>query len=361
MIKRQQRKGEIMIGIFCLIDLEYIPYLKKYTEYFDNIGVNYEIIYWQRESSAPTYKENTLPFIYKLDLSTPKLKKVNGFLKFRKYLISILDENRYDKVVVLSTLTGIIIHKKLINKYKNKMIFDIRDFTYENIPIYKIIEKKLIDATYKTVISSNGFKSFLPNSDKYILCHNIVMSEINENSHFKKNTNGKLELTFIGAVRHFNLDKEVVDCFSKDERYKLVFHGYGASFDLLNEYASNKKVLLTGKYNRNDKEKLLKSTDIINSYYDDKNIVNKYSISNKYYDSVIYKIPLWSNPNTYMGSLAIANGIGLNCKINPNIMYKEYMALDEIKFEDNCNKLLEKIIQDEKKFFDMLYSFVKIG
>ncbi|WP_162607673.1 glycosyltransferase family 4 protein [Massilimicrobiota timonensis] len=252
-----------------------------------------------------------------------------------------------------------IIARDLITSYKDKFIFDIRDYTYENSLIFKHIEKRIVNASRAVMISSNGFKKFLPQSDKYVLCHNFLKEEMNECYHFDKKEMGqKLQITFLGAVRHYTLDKKIVDCLEKDQRFQIVYHGYGATYDKLKEYVQNKNVIMTGKYDRKDKELLLDKADIINSFYDDSQIANKYAISNKFYDSIIYKIPLWANPKTYIGKKSIELGIGLNSYLDADKLYDEYMNLDKYVFEKNCNRVLNQVLLDEEKFYDIMEKFV---
>ena len=58
-------------------------------------------------------------------------------------------------------------------KYKGKYIVDIRDFTLENIPFYRKAEQTVVKNSYSTVISSRGYKEFLPDYD-YKVVHNYT-------------------------------------------------------------------------------------------------------------------------------------------------------------------------------------------
>ncbi|MDD3409217.1 MAG: hypothetical protein PHY12_00250 [Eubacteriales bacterium] len=349
-----------MIGIICIIDLEYIPYLTKYTDYFDSVNEQYEIIYWKRMNTESQTKYKTIPYDRSTELATPKNKKFTSFWGYSKFVNKKIRQRKYDKLVVLSTLMGGLIRGLLVNEYQNRFIFDIRDYTYERYRLFKKIEEQIISSSCFTAISSEGYLEFLPPSKKYVLCHNFLKSEIDEKRKFKKSDVLPLELTFIGAVRHFDLDKKVVDEFSKDERFKIVFHGYGASYCRLSTYCQDKPVLLTGKYDRKDKERLLNSSDIINSYYDENDIANRFALSNKFYDAAIYRKPLWANPDTYIGQLAITKGIGINCKIEPALMYKQYCDIVPEIFEESCKNVVKEIIRDDDLFLQRLRCFIEI-
>lgn len=355
------------IGIIFILDLEYAPYIKKYINEIKKNGKDFEILYWNRLNGKYNEDWKTIPYNKAGNLNDSKIQKLKGFLGFRKFLINKLSEKKYDKLIILTTLTGLLISDYLIKNYKNKYIFDIRDYSFEHIKLFKYIENKLIENSYFTSISSEGFKNFLPNSNKYVISHNILDEEVHEalqQNKKEKNDLNKINLTFIGAVRHFEIDKLVINTFSNDKIFNLYFHGYGASYDKLKKYTEKnfRNVELTGKYNRKEKPKLLENTNIINSYYSENEIMNQYALPNKYYDAIIYRIPLWANPKVYVGQRAISKGIGLNVPLDENTrdqMLKEYSKIDWNKFYEDCAKELENILTEDQIFWRKLAGFLE--
>ena len=83
-------------------------------------------------------------------------------------------------------------------------------------------------------------------------------------------------------------------------------------------------------------------------------------MANKFYDSAVYKIPLWANPETYMGKLAIEKGIGINCGLDPDKMYEEYMKLDADAFNFSCEMVLKEVLSDESIFKEAVINFIKL-
>lgn len=354
-----------MIGIIFLLNLEYAPFLKKYTKELEAEGKDFEIIYWNRLQSETYEKWNTVVYEKKANLSDNKFQKMISFYKYRKFLKKTLKEKKYEKVIVLTTLTGMLIFDILLKKYRNKFIYDIRDYTFEKNYIYKFIENIIIKSSYFVAISSDGFREFLPKSSKYILSHNIVLEEVERSKNFKRQISSKVNLTFIGAVRHFEIDKEVVDIFGNDSRYEVFFHGFGLSYSMLKKYCVGKfsNVFVTGKYNRNEKEKLLYESSVINSYYAAEKFANKFALPNKYYDTLIYKIPLWANPDVYVGERAIENGIGLNVKLNknaPDEIFNLLNSMDWDTFDKNCDKELDTILKEDKIFVQKVKEFINM-
>lgn len=354
-----------MIGIVFLLNIEYAPFLEKYTRELEIGGIKYEIITWDRLESNHKTNWNQISYKKKSNLNDSKIKKMFSFWGFRRFLLRTLRLKKYEKLIILTTLTGMLIGDYLIKEYNGKFIFDIRDYTFENNSLFKFFESKLINASKFTAISSEGFKGFLPNSNKYILSHNILKDEIISSAKFNKvNKSGKINISFIGAVRHFDNDKKVVDIFGRDNRFDVYFHGYGVTYNRLKNYCDSKfnNLYLTGKYDRKDKMKLLENSTVINSYYSSEVYANKFAMPNKYYDTLIYRIPLWANPKVYVGQRAIEKGIGINVILNdeaPDKICSIFNNFNWAEFNENCEKELGVVLREDQIFIQKVKEFIE--
>jgi hypothetical protein len=352
-----------MIGIVFLLNLEYAPYIRKYTTELEKKGVDFEVICWDRLESDYIVPWKTISYKKRGGLNDSKVKKLSSFIGFRKFLIKTLNQRKYEKLIILTTLTGMLIGDYLIKNYRGKFIYDIRDYTFENNILYRIVESKIIKSANFTAISSEGFKNFLPENGNYFISHNIIKAEILSSAVFNRNMDlNVINISFIGAIRHYDIDKNMVDIFGNDSRFKVLFHGYGASFTALKEYCEGRfdNVLLTGKYDRQDKMNLLEGSNIINSYYSSDIYANKYAMPNKYYDALIYRIPLWANPNVYVGQRSIECGIGIDVKLDndaPEKINRILKSFNWKKFEENCWQELHKISIEDEVFERKLNEF----
>lgn len=356
-----------MIGIVFLLNLEYAPFLNKYTSELEKSNQKFEIISWNRLDSDSTFPWDIISYEKRSNLGDNKFKKTLAFLGFRNFLVDVLNKKKYDKLIILTTLSGMLICDYLLKNYQGKFIFDIRDYTFEKFSFYKHLEKKLIDASFFTAISSEGFTNFLPKSDKYVISHNLIKDELLSGFNKKAiiNKQDKINIVFLGAIRHFDIKKKIVDIFGNDSRFNIYFHGYGVAYEKLLEYCGNRynNVYLTGKYNRIDKPKIIQDATIINSFYDSDNFANKYALSNKYYDSIIYKKPLWANPNLYIGKRAIQRGIGINLELNNEAPKNLIKILDEFNWDEfykNCDLELEKVLEEDNVFVEKLNQFIQL-
>lgn len=355
-----------MIGIIFIGDLYVCPYLHRYTDACDGHGIEYDVLFWNRCGDKLNLPDNYLYFDYPSEEEQSLITKSVDFYKYRRWLKKQLTKKNYDKLIILSTLSGVVIFD-ILKKYKNNYIFDIRDYSYEWFkPFYKI-EKQIIDNSCYTAISSPGFKNFLPDYAYYVI-HNMQSSEVQYRGIFKKKGYGEpLNVVWNGTMRYFKHQKNVINALANDSRFIMYFHGSGPELEQYKEYVTKNNIsnaVFTGRYDNSQKVKLLESADILNNSYwiDNVNEV-MYAISNRYYDGLIYKIPQLVEAGTYKDSVCKENGIGLGLdardKDFADKLYEWYFEIDESRFEKNCKQLLACAIEDDRKVTEELQSFIK--
>ena len=356
-----------MIGIIFIGDLKYCPYLKRYTEILESTNTEFEVLYWNREGVKNDYPSNYSGYEKKSRLKKSLLKKAFDFMGYKFWLNKKLIMGKYKKLIVLSTLSGIVSFEILISKYRKNYLFDIRDYSYEHNRLFYLIEKSIIRNSDFTCISSDGFREFLPSEYDYVNVHNFNRKDIEKKDFFRKKTKTEpLNLVWMGAVRYFNHQKLVLDALQNDFRFNIVYHGSGADLEEYINYCSAKNiknVTFTGAYDNSSKSKLIESADIINnSYLTSKFMEVKYAVSNKYYDGLIYKIPQLVEKGTYKYNKAKANGVGIG--LNPNDkffgdkLFEFYHSLDERIFTENCKVELEQIIKEDDEFICKIEKFI---
>lgn len=342
-----------MIGILHIGDLKYCPYLKKYEEILMENGVDYEVLFWNR-SNIEYDNEKYISYDKYSRLKKSKLLKIGDFWGFRKWVIRKLEEKKYDKLIILSTLSGMIIVEKLLSVYSEKYIFDIRDYCYEKFLPFYIIEKNIIFHSAFTTISSEGFCEFLPQNYSYVLSHNVAECNKESSRKFKVKETGKINVVWLGMVRYFDQQKELINKLSQDGRFSLLFYGEGIELEEFKKYVQEKKlknVYFYGAYNNSDKALLLEKADIINNCYAI-NIETKYAVSNKFYDGIFYHIPQLVEPETFKAELVKKYNIGI--ALNPkeetfaDKLYEYYIGIDEDRFNNSCMELKQVLLEEEE-------------
>ena len=64
------------------------------------------------------------------------IKKIPSFIRYKLFAQKIIRQNKYDKLIVLHSTPGLVL-LNILRKYKNKFILDYRDFSHENIYLYR--------------------------------------------------------------------------------------------------------------------------------------------------------------------------------------------------------------------------------
>ncbi len=351
-----------MISLIFCGDLKYCPYLARYTERLEKQSIPYRVLFWNRGNFTLNLPENYVYYDSPSDESLGKLQKLKDFFAFRKWVINQLKKSKSDGLILLSTLTGVLLFDK-IKKYNKRYIFDIRDYSYEHITIFREIEKKIINNSYFTAISSKGFRAFLPEHD-YIIAHNFNRNEMIENPKFKKQ-NLPLKLVWNGTVRFFDFQKRYLDALKNDDRFQLVYHGSGTDLEKYKEYCANNdihNVIFTGAYDNKDKVRLLKDAAILNNCYGGRDGDQlKYAISNRYYDGLLYHIPQLVETDDYKAEVTSKCGVGISLNAGSTFAdelfaYYENIVADE--FDIACTKALEDVIKEDNKYINKIDEFI---
>lgn len=339
------------------------PYIKKYLSIID---CEYEIIFWNRHSLKEEKKSNTHSFDYEMLENSNKMKKLIGYFAFRNFALKTIKKQNYDGIVLLQSITGVVLCNYLINKMKNKYILDIRDYTLEkNTVFYKII-KKLVENSFNTIISSEGFKNFLPKFD-YIKVHNDVDISSQERSMFlnkvKKQKN--IQISYIGLIRFNDENKRNILRFKNDERFQLNFIGEGSS--ALKKFIVDnniRNVRLVGRFNPEKTIEYYKKSDIIYNLYGNNSPLLNYALSNKLYYSANLYIPIIVNEGTYMSEIVSKHNLGFIMKDDEensiDKLFDYYQEFDEKSFAINAEEFLSNVEIENDKFRESVLNFVKI-
>ncbi len=335
--------------------IKYMPYLNLYLDNLDFSKNDVHIVYWNRDLKEEDLSQlspcclHEFKFFQEDDVK--KHKKINGFLKFRRFLKCVLAQE-FDFIIVLQSVPAVLC-ADCLKKYKGKYILDYRDKTYENIPLYRKAVNKLSKESYKTFISSDGFRDVFSCKDKLITTHNIIKSDLSEvTATFKKTQKEKIKIGFWGLIRNESVNLQIIKQIAKDGRFTLNYYGREqAVAKKLKEYVAEnniENVFFEGEYDSSCKNDIVLKTDIIHNIND--NEAAKPSVSNKYYDGLIFKKPQLCMEGTYMGALVEKNGTGLS--VNPfdadftDKIYGYYSALGGNEFAENCSKQLGNIIKE---------------
>jgi len=305
------KKVAIILGS----NIHWAPYYYRYEKLLIEAGIPFDLIYWNREGITEESKANLISFMIP-DVSNNKNPlKIWKFVAFSRFVQKTIRKNRYDKLIFLGTHGCAVSFCAgyLAKYYRNKMWIDIRDDQYEWFPPFYWGEKKSIEASYATAISSYAYTNFLPKHD-YLYMHNIdpnAEQMVKEFAH-EPDPEGKIRISFIGNVRYYEQNKKILKYLGNDLRFKLQYYGKGS--EVLEQYCKEKDITnvdFCGAFAQKDTLSFYNKTDIINNVYGNDTLNLQTALSNKLYYSLLLKMPILVSPDTLMEQLTKQHNIGI--------------------------------------------------
>lgn len=340
-------------------NLCFCPYVSIYLRYLEKWNVNYDLISWNRNGKIESgYQFNSI------EKSRNPFAILWGFLKFAHFAINVVNKNKYDKLVVFDSQLGIFLSVFLYRKFKRKYIFDYRDLSIEQKSAFSLFFKLLLSNSYANVISSPGFKPYLPREFRYVVSHNFnqdlaLRSMDRDQRTFKGDI---IKVLTIGAIR-VDSNYEVIDAFGDQDAFELFFVGKGLAAPVLEKYSKDKgynNVFFSGFYKKEDECNIIQRHTCINIIYP---LIPSHiaALSNRFYNSLIYRRPMIVRKGTIQGNYAEKYKVGLVIDNCSNLSTKLKAYLKDLNFEEyniNCKRLLGVFIQENKEFEEVLKNFL---
>ena len=346
--------------------------------YLDNINKTeheLHILYWNRDlQSEDLSKYNGYIFhefgCYQED-DVSKLSKIKSFIKYRKFAKQLIKNEKFDFIFVLHSLTGVLIADILKKKYVGKYIFDYRDSTYEGFVLFKKIVGKIVDNSVATFVSSDAFYRFLLQKckDKIYTSHNLLLDSLSHRDEKQKygKKSDKIRIAFWGFIRHEEINHELIKKIAEDSRFELHYYGREQLIALaLKQYVLEigaKNVFFHGEYSPEERYEFVRTTDIIHNVYKDANMM--LAMGNKYYDAIIFYVPLMSIKASFMAETAQRAGIGITVDLYDNDftnkLYEAYVSMDKSEFVKKCDKELDRVLAEYKLGADLIRKLTNVN
>lgn len=292
---------------------------------------------------------------------TKGVLKLVGYLQFKKFVQKTLSLNNFSGIVLLQTLAALLLFDLLLKLFPYKFIVDIRDYSYENIFFVRLLEKKIFAKSYINVISSEGFKAFLPHGN-YLIAHNTRNFDKLEKVNFRFD-NKVIHIAYIGYVRYIEQFKKLLIQLKNDNRFLISFIGTRA-LDLRSFCEDNeiRNVLLQDTFDDKNIFKLYDDVNLVNNLYGNHTPVLDYALSNKLYLAAALKKPILVCPDTYMETITKQYGIGYTVDLDSNnnigdAIYEYYNNIDWDTFGAKCDEFNLKIKAEQSNFINRIDKF----
>ena len=335
------------------------PYLSIYTRLFDDMGVDYDIISWNRNGR----EEYGIQFQCR-EKSRNQIVILWLYIRYAIFVKKKIKQNGYDKLVVFSPQVGLFLAPFLEKHYKEHYIFDYRDLSIEQKRISSKRFKRLLSNSYANVISSPGFKKYLPAGFNYTVSHNFNVEHVKKVliEYIKPYTGEDTSVLTIGALRT-DMNPEVMDALGNVSGYSLSFVGKGLSAGYLENYAGKRRyrnVVFTGFYRKEEEPRIYSQHAMVNIVYP-LTASHISALSNRFYNSLIYKRPMIVTRGTIQGHYAEQYGVGLvidNCDDLDTKILEYRKNLNFPQYAKQCNTLLELFLKENEVFETIVREFI---
>ena len=334
------------------------PYVLIYSKLLDKWGITYDIISWNRCGQ----KEECIQFNL-LEKSRNPIALLWSFWRFSKFVQKIVKRNDYKRLVVFDSQLGIFLSSFLNKKFKGKYVFDYRDLSIEQNPFFKNKFIRLLSNSCLNIISSPGFKRYLPSTFDYIVCHNInidlAIKSLRDD--VEKYSGEKIRILTIGAIR-VDSNYEVIDAIGNKADLFLSFVGRGPASIELEKYVNHKgfgNISFSGFYKKEEEPSIYKNHAFVNIIYP---LIPSHisALSNRFYNSIIYRRPMLVRSGTIQGDYAKRYKVGLvinDCDNLPNFILDYNKQLNYDEYSNRCKELLESFVKDNLKFESLFNQF----
>ena len=349
--------------------IAYMPYLNFYLEALEGKEYEIHVVSWKREHAADISVKNTNVIVHQFELEqldeAPKWTKIKSFLKYRRFAQNILHQLMFERIIVLHTLPAILLADVLLIQYRNRFIFDYRDYTYENFTPFKWAVSVIVKASYATFVSSDAFRISLPKVPKIYTSHNILTENL---QHRKARVNLPrerriLRLSFWGFIRHEEINKKIIQTLGNDHRFEVHYYGREQQTALnLKAFVAEQQfqnIFFHGAYQPQDRYGFAEQTDLLLNMYENDATMQK-AMSNKFYDGLVFYLPQICTKGSYMGWRIAQAKVGI--EVVPDIklgdtVWEYYSTISWNNFEERCDQQLDSILKEYETGIEQIRNF----
>ncbi len=349
------------IAIINPSELSRAPYVKYFTDILDaEDKFVYDYILWYRNETEE------FPFGYRATLSLKSpLTKIIEFYKYSRYAERIVRNGNYDKLIIHLVMPAVFMSDFLVKHYSKRYILDIRD--YHPLLNFGLFRRKFKAALYhasEVIISSPGFKNWLPDDIEYTISHNIgdyVLSQ----PLTPVTTKDKLPINIVtvGQIRDYEQNRELIACLGNNPDYVMNYFGYSSVESRLRTYVKKNgisNVFFNGRYAKEQELSLYQGASLVN-YYSPNIAISTTNLPNRLYYSLLAGIPIICTRGGLMAEYAERYNIGPSVTKGDDFstVLKNYCHdFNPDIYTKGRDSLLEQIRNDNVEFKKVVVDFL---
>ncbi|KIL43558.1 hypothetical protein KP77_32640 [Jeotgalibacillus alimentarius] len=348
--------------------IKFMPYIDFYLSNLDTEQHDIHLLYWNRdkqEDVAITENITLHEFSHVQEDEVSKIRKIKGFIKYRRRALELIRKERFDFIIVLNTATGFLVQDLLWSTYRKKYIYDYRDPTHENLFWYKWLVGRIARHSHVTFVSSDGFRKFLPLYEHIHTSHNLISEALlkREIRNQQQRTQNPIRIRYWGMIRDEEMNKALINKLANDLRFELHYNGRmqktGKNLQNFCREQQINNVFFHGSYLPDERYQFIEETDILHNVYKEDKLLSQ-AMGNKFYDGVIHYIPQILTAGSFMGAKGSESGTGIEYDPqDPDFadkLYHYYTSMNWNEFIRNCDSCLDQILTEYSQGQQMLWN-----
>lgn len=342
------------------------PYLRRYIDLLSENDVIFDYITREEEKNWIDEKKEKNQIVVEYRRRKTSFGKVLEYLLWNKKVISILKRNHYDKLIILTAYPVILLSFFLKRKYKERFIIDIRDYSeLLNNKICRFFFDSAVEASKFVVISSKGFRRWLPKTKKTLPIHNMPAVFCGNEKVKKGLFEGRKIIGYFGVVSYLKQNEKILLDFANDDRYFIRYAGIYPTGDKLASFCTNmavKNVAFEGPFENTQKKEMYEDVALINAVYGNDSLIVTSALPNKLYDAIVFKRPIIVSKGTYLAEVVDNYSLGIAIDLNENFkdQVDEYVkSFSAENFERGANEFLRISLEEDTEAVSEILSFVR--
>ena len=340
------------------------PYVNTYRRIFDKLGCSYDVILWDRDGSdaSASIKYSS----GKANLDNPVVKAWH-YVRYADFIKKTVSRNGYDRLVVSGPHLAILLSGILRRRYKGRYVIDYRDISVEQHLLLGGVYSKVLESSFCNVISSPGFKDYLPREYDYLVSHNFdynVACSVLKDSLPLWKAGPVIDVLTIGYIRNYDSNVRIIQALGGDSGYRLKFVGRGDAAPALESYARANgldNVEFSGFYEKKDEAMIVGACDFINIFFPN-DVVHSAIMSNRFYLALIHKKPVIVTEGSVQAAFVKEYGLGVVTDGGEGLSdeIERYLSsFDYAEFCNKCNELLAVFVKEHQALERALADFVR--
>lgn len=337
------------------------PRVRNYLHYFDDHGIDYHVIAWNRNGSAKT--NNKITFFNRRAEYGKRIANIPNKLLWMFFVIKNVFKYRKETTVIHACDIDAVLPALFAGKLcRKKIIWDIFDWISspnEKGIVYSAVEAlqnySYRHADYVILCEKEREEQAKVKRDDILVLPNIpdgkfqfdseVMSQISEQRKKYKYT-----LSYVGVFDRDRGLENLLECVSSRPDILLNIAGFGVLDGLVREYAEKyANICYFGRVEYSVGQSVMKSSDMMIAMYHMTSPLHKYAAPNKYYESLYLEVPMITTENTLVASKAARYDTGF-------VISEGKRALDDLLSDTELNDKISAKKSNCRKTWTEVYS-----